>query len=210
MGAPMQRIDRMSEPPEVGRFYLVPTVRYPYFGRIRDWPVMGVLHHDQEHFNFPWPHYHVDPRFINATDFAFIERQRHLGYTVDVLLAGNPLCHFSGGYRPWRRDVSLEEARAETDEHPSPVLRRRRMHRPWTYPRSQIDGHSTGKIRSLWEAYAGQRAKRGRHGFICPHRNYPLGTARADENGILVCPLHGLRICGRTGLVEKALREGMN
>ena len=38
-----QRIDELREPPVVGRFYLVPTVRYPYFReKLEDWPVLGT------------------------------------------------------------------------------------------------------------------------------------------------------------------------
>jgi nitrite reductase/ring-hydroxylating ferredoxin subunit len=36
------------------------------------------------------------------------------------------------------------------------------------------------------------RAKGGR--LLCPHRKVDLSNFPPDENGIVVCPLHGLRV----------------
>lgn len=205
----LQRVDRMMEPPVVGRVYLVPTVRYVYCGIEADWPVMGPLHDDVEHLRFPYFHYHVDPRFIpqphydRLVDGAFRD--------IDVEFAANPLNQrdHSSGY------VSQEDAlklpagarRKLSRAFPQIVLRRRKMVRELSYPRRFIDGQSADHVgaerfKRMWRSYAGRTAERGANGLICPHRNYPLGNAKPDADGILTCPLHGLRICSRTGLVE--------
>ena len=62
----LQRITHLTAPPVVGRWYLVPTVTYQWLDDelLRPWPVFLPKHQDGEHFNFHWPHYHVDPRFL--------------------------------------------------------------------------------------------------------------------------------------------------
>lgn len=54
----------LRESPVVGRYYMVPVVRYYWLGAVRDWPVLGPLHHDKGKINFPALHYHIDGRFL--------------------------------------------------------------------------------------------------------------------------------------------------
>ena len=64
-----------GEPPtdgtyyEVGRFYVVPCVRagWPHIDdKPRWWPILGPQHEDAEFINFPYQHFHVDYRFLDA------------------------------------------------------------------------------------------------------------------------------------------------
>lgn len=47
-------------------------------------------------------------------------------------------------------------------------------------------------------AFAGQQCGKGKRGWVCPHKHFPLGTIEPID-GILKCPLHGLRIDAATG-----------
>ena len=71
------RITDLDGPPVVGRRYWVPTVTFAYTLWVeapRAWPVFLPRHSDAEFFDFPDPHYHVDPRFIGPAVW------RRLGY----------------------------------------------------------------------------------------------------------------------------------
>jgi hypothetical protein len=50
------------------------------------------------------------------------------------------------------------------------------------------------------DAFAGQQCAKGKRGFVCPHKQFPLGSTPAI-NGVITCPLHGLRIDAETGVL---------
>lgn len=59
----MDRVDEMTTPPVVGRFYLVPCVRLRLTGGGTSWwPTQGPPHEDAD-IGVPQVHYHHDPRF---------------------------------------------------------------------------------------------------------------------------------------------------
>lgn len=62
----LERADRLSTPPVVGQFYLVPTVYYEWFNKIRHWPIVGAIHNDADRFFLKADHYHLDVRFTPA------------------------------------------------------------------------------------------------------------------------------------------------
>ncbi|MES0027964.1 Rieske 2Fe-2S domain-containing protein [Mesorhizobium sp. M0040] len=78
-----------------------------------------------------------------------------------------------------------------------PVVWRKRMcHASWIY-------HTLGVCSSVIELnqhYAGQTARAGKSGWICPHKKLSLGEIQPDAFGVITCPLHGLRIDGKTGV----------
>lgn len=175
----MERVDRLTEPPVVGEFYLVPTVRSPWAGVTKDWPVMGARHDDAEHLNFPHLHYHVDIRFLSdRTIGSSFYGSAHKG-------ASSPLCY-----------------RGDNDkfiDHPAPIFKRRKCLRgSHEYPLERAADSEA--FRTMWAAYAGAICKQGKAGFICPHRHFPLGSIAAID-GVITCPLHGLRIDAETGIV---------
>lgn len=189
----LQRADRLKEPPIVGRWYLVPAIFWnnntPWntdrseqavLSDIRTkgakwWPVWESKHNDLEFFNFEQLHYHIDPRFLT---------RRHLtefrGYgdrTPLQQIQGRPLNH-----------VHLKSG------PPKPQLRRMRCtmaHAEW--------GHTDAKsVIRMNAAFAGQQCAKGKRGFVCPHKLFPLGSIEAVD-GVVTCPLHGLRIDAATG-----------
>lgn len=179
----LERSDRLKAPPVLGRWYLVPTVFFawrkfsgsPLEGEgCQWWPVWGLKHDDIEHFDFPNQHYHVDPRFLT---------KRHWR-------------HFGRGSRTKLADVQatpLNSARLP-DGPPKPVLRRMRcsmVHAQWRH-------HDAVTVDKLNRALAGQQCAKGKRGFVCPHKLFPLGSIEALD-GVITCPLHGLRIDAETG-----------
>ena len=55
-------------------------------------------------------------------------------------------------------------------------------------------------IRKFHTAFAGRQCAEGKRGFVCPHKFFPLGSIEPVD-GVLTCPLHGLRIDVATGVV---------
>lgn len=79
---------------------------------------------------------------------------------------------------------------------PAPIFRRRKCHEPWIlYPYSDRT-----PIIKLRVDFSGTQCQHGKGGWICPHRKASLGSVMPID-GIITCPLHGLRIDAATGLV---------
>src|SRR5258708_5362853 len=170
----IERVDRQTAPLVEGRFYLVPTVRAKWYGKLADWPVVGPLHEDREFFRFELDHYHVDPRFLP---------RRMKDGVVDRAFSA-PLC---------------------IPPLPPAMMKRRKC------VRSHVDyflpyfGRDTSPVDVLRKHFAGQQCAAGKGGWICPHRKASLGSIQPVD-GIITCPLHGLRIDAATGQV---LGEGV-
>lgn len=176
----------LREPPVVGRFYMVPVVRdYPYGIRVGDWPVLGPLHEDAEHFKFAVPHYHLDLRFLSKSDFKFIARQlpdrlstRDAAADAVLQASGGPLNNI---YK------ALPKGR--------PTLLPRRCHRVGLPPTTILHHHvlaGDSMRASYGEVAEPVRRRDGR--ALCPHRKLDLSPFTPDADGIVTCPLHGLRV----------------
>lgn len=172
------RIDQITGPAEVGRCYLVPTVRYLWFGQYANWPVFLPLHEDAEHFEFPHRHYHIDPRFVPER----VWRREENGYRNSAAAA-------------------FQAAPLHTRDEPHPPVVWRRVKCKREMPRYVFGAAKA--VQSIRRAYAGQQCRRGRAGWICPHRKFALGSVPAVD-GVITCPGHGLRICATTGVVLAA------
>ena|ERR1700679_524429 len=173
------RVDQMQEVPLPGRFYLVPTINELWHGHRSDWPVIGPLHKDIEFFNFTDEHYHIDGRFLNARQRKIAGSQ--VRPTVAEEIQAAPLHH------EWRKPDSIL---------PKPILKKLKC---W---KSDIPyGHHDKKqVQDIQKHYAGQSCANGKSGWICPHRKASLGSI-APVNGVITCPLHGMRIDAETGKV---------
>ena len=74
------------------------------------------------------------------------------------------------------------------------TLRRMRCslsHAEWGHPDAET-------VQKMNEAFSGQQCRTGKRGFVCPHKQFPLGSIKAID-GVVTCPLHGLRIDAATG-----------
>lgn len=195
------RADRLTSPPEVGRFYLVPCVRYEYLYRLDWWPVMGRRHDDAEHLDFPWPHYHIDLRFLTR-------RQANVICPPDDAVASwrnpvRPLDNETLAIRCANTPLGEGTDQIIAMRHgplPRPQLRRRRCTATsHDYPRARAERHPP--FRRMFSAFRGQQCQHGKAGWICPHKQFALGSIAPDADGILTCPLHGLRIDAASGKV---------
>ena len=184
MGTP--KLSDLRAPPEVGRFYLVPAVEYIWLERMDWWPVAGPLHSDDDFFAFPHRHYHVDPRFFTAAQ----ER------------AALSNAHF------WEGNRSLEEAcgrwplvrRGEPLPKGRPALIRRKCRRSEreTYAFSDMPGPRKLNLHFCGRKKAAEPIRLADGRLLCPHRKYDLSQHTPGPDGIVVCPLHGLRVrCGK-------------
>lgn len=187
-----ERADRLTAPPVVGRFYLVPSVKWSFsvaFGMgcpektlkqletlsdAKWWPVWGRKHDDVEFFNFPYQHYHIDPRFLTKRHWKEFEGSYRSALNV---VQGTPLNHHDLIEGP-----------------PRPQLRRMKCTMTdvvWQHPEAQA-------VVKIQKRFAGHPCRKSKLGFICPHQRFPLGSI-APVDGVITCPLHGLRIDAASG-----------
>ncbi|MGU3558566.1 Rieske 2Fe-2S domain-containing protein [Methylobacterium radiotolerans] len=182
----LQHVAELDRPPVVGSRYLVPTVLYPWYGRVEAWPVMGPKHTDAEHIGFHQEHFHVDLRFLSDAQIRRIERLSH-GRGIEGIVASAPLATVGLG--------------GKEQPHPDPVEKRLTCRRSGhDYP--VYEAREQRGLRRLAEAYAGRKCGRNAAGaLVCPHKGFVLGSLEPDARGRVVCPLHGLEIDTRTGTV---------
>jgi hypothetical protein len=170
------QLSDLRDPPVVGRFYRVPFVHFNWMGVVADWPVLGPMHTDADVLKFTARHYHVDARFVGHT------MRRRLR-----LWSEEPVFALAQRYPVSRRigsDTELPVGRPATK-----ALRCVSSEFPY------YQGHQTtiGELRKVYEpAFAIPRAD-GRK--LCPHRKVDLSQFPADADGMVTCPLHGLRVC---------------
>lgn len=182
------RIEDVSEA-VVGRFYNVPAILSTsegWFWRGNMVPIIGPLHEDAEHINFPEDHWHVDWRFIGG--YLWRESQKvveqHLAYH-DYIGAGD--------------DAILKRPivkRSTVGEIQRVRMKYRRSTPMWS--------NSLPWTRALENAYVHTNARCG----FCPHRGMPLVGAPI-ENGARVCPGHGLAWDVKTGELRRRAHDSL-
>ncbi|PZR79124.1 MAG: hypothetical protein DI537_41400 [Stutzerimonas stutzeri] len=177
----MKQLDELTAPVEIGRFYLVPTVRAEWYGRVREWPVIGPKHNDRHCLNFDHDHYHIDPRFVSEFSSSW-------GFWR--LVGGSPIMS-NGNLNP--------------EGLPPPVWLPRKCKRH-TNPEMGVFYELAARS-SQWQCHfdewVGRQARRDARGWICPHRNVSLAD-HAPVDGVITCPLHLLRIDAASGVVLPA------
>lgn len=181
------RLDELTGPVEVGKFYLVPTVRadwLPY--GVRDWPVIGPQHNDKHCLNFEQTHYHLDARFMPP--FRFKKGSWYFTSYWDSVMASPIQTRPDKGLNP--------------DGFPALVWQShkcRRLENPRT---AHLLEHAlkSDAFKCLHAEYAGRQAKHDGRGWVCPHRSVSLAD-HAPVDGVIRCPLHLLRIDAATGKV---------
>lgn len=187
-GTSIDRVDALDGPPVVGRYYLVRAIftdRGGHRERPLWWPIIGTEHTDVEFFNFVRPHYHIDVRFLTA---AHLRRASWIADNARADFLARPLQRWhaerGGSFRPL----------------PPPEIRRMRCAvAAVDYPYAGMKA-----VVALNKSLSGQRAISSKRGWVCPHRKVALATVAPDANGIITCPLHGLRIHAKTGLCAGA------
>ena len=173
--------------PMVGKFYLVPHIEQIRARSSRWLPVLGSWHEDAEDIGFPYWHYHLDPRFLS-----------------DRMLAS--LCHLG---MPRARGVMV----CPISDHPDMFdAQRRALRRTPTLRRRMCQREMPEFPKSRENYLPWQKAleRRYRHyqvdpcNPICPHRGFNLGMMTPDDQGVVVCPGHGLKWNIVTGTLARA------
>lgn len=188
----VEALSDLREPPVPGRFYMVPVISdYPWHGKRRDWPVLGPRHDDAEIFKFDLPHYHVDVRFLSVRYRRWALNQlwhhRRTGDDErDIALVASAYPLSTRGEPVPKGRPMLKKMRCVTASVSTPLL----------------DLSQAKSVRAQMEERYGSPAvpvRRPDGRLLCPHRKVDLSQFEPDGDGVVVCPLHGLRVCVRSG-----------
>ena len=204
----------MTENLMLGKWYDRPHVRviWPYAGSPRWIAVLGPHHEDGELLGFHHEHFHVDYRFLPAD-------LRTEDYNNE---------HTLGGLGPFHAVFNMAVtlvAPALPDDHPL------RQGQPYGYPRLPLhlalerediplkSWYRTrrtkfkvpypaypGPVRWTSDIEAAYKDVQLRQGMICPHRGADLSGLEIKD-GVVECPLHGLRWRVETGRMEPRGRQ---
>lgn len=176
----------LREPPVVGRYYMVPVVGHFYEHIEGRWPVLGPLHEDKAFLNFDYLHYHVDLRFLTVEQITRLKTKQFLRkpkgglvreMTIEEIVGMKPLSEYFG--RLARGRPELAKLRCRTSE--------------WVFPYGE--NRKVGRLRRYYGARKPAEPLRLADGrLLCPHRKVDLSTFAPDKHGVVVCPLHGLRV----------------
>ena len=160
----MKKVTELTEPPIVGKFYLVPCVEGAWGDYV---PIIGEPHTDKELF-VDFKHLHRDVRFLPLLSRRcgnLTLEETALGKIMTV--TDKPFWHReTNGQIIWRK----MKCRREMPKFP--------------------DTTQFVQYNKLHESYIGKKVKCGR----CPHRNMPLESLPQDKDGNVVCNGHGLKI----------------
>lgn len=167
----MQRIDELKEPPVIGMRYLVPCI----INRKPDGVVMKMGHIVEQMYLKVWP-------VINHKHNDIESGQTHYHYHVDFRFV--KLDKFNRVLRINDNHNFAPTARYDLEPNEDPkieyhVLRCERLENMAITDASLLADKSVNR----------KSIKNNK----CPHRGYDLSQEVCDKEGIITCPLHGLR-----------------
>lgn len=180
----IERITNLDAAPVVGRYYLVPMIRWEVINHVSDWPIFLPLHNDARFFAVATDHFHLDPRFIGGHKWRLLATHYFSAGPLETAQATVVGRNNWGAYAKDAKVSNIQWKRQQCI-------------------RAQIEYmHGNKKaVQNMRGHYAGHQCAKARSGWICPHQNWPMGSVEPDKNGVMSCPLHGLQIDAETGLV---------
>ncbi len=184
------RIDEVEGPLEIGKSYEVPVLRAKYGGRRDYWPVLLPIHGDVEFFAVHKEHYHTDTRFFDDSQWAHMKGETDVEKNEN---ANNAVIPYDDLYKfevEWR---TLECRRLIPNRL---AIAAAKM--------AKVDPRNEDPFRQCQTKYAGKQCKHAKGAWICPHQGARLNGVPVVD-GIVTCPLHGLRINHETGIVLPAV-----
>ena len=188
---------------EPGKYYLRPCVRtrWPSTKQPVRWiPVLGPPHSDAEIIKFSPRHFHADFRFLPR------KLQEASGYPdTEVHHVFRTAVTIAYPHVPGKPAQPVQINFLPTAEFPTHTFfQERRVQFNGNYP-EYPDRHIPW-LEQLTETYQGQRLQ-GEE-MVCPHRGASLKGIAPGNDGLISCPLHGLRFDPATGIVcgAKSLR----
>ena len=180
-----------------GREYIRPGVRTRWTDEEHpiDWvPVLGPVHRDEDVVNFRLRHFHADFRFLppRAADPQTWPQTEIPTVFARVITNVFPLD------QEYEIPLSLDRA-ARMDIPPKSYFQARPFIYRGQYP-DYPDRHVPW-LEELTRRHLGQRWQGPAR--ICPHRGAALEGIEPGDDGLVLCPLHGLRFDPSTGLVAQ-------
>ena len=189
------RVSNLQRKMEKGKFYSVRCLRTGWDSEdSTNWiPVIGPIHNDREHINFEAQHYHVDFRFLGKRAREAASRHLHGTSRINLIFV-LPISNV----KPEKCDswFSLDDPRLRELPQES-YMRTMRLKFKADYPCYDFQ---PPWLRSLEEAYIKERLSPT---MVCPHKGASLSGIRTDSEGLLICPLHGLRWNTETGEMSR-------
>ena len=193
----------MIEPWRIGHRYRVPVVRGHWHGMLRAhvWPVIGPVHDDADHLDFPQRHWHLDGRFLSDWNWQTV------GYHAARVLSGPRIQvtgNFAGLPMGWKGCAAIVLLQHPAGDHrmdsvPLPPRRLPLRRQPPPELHRYYDRFTfQGRFTALQHAYRNHRLR----GPVCPHRGANLTGQPLDPDGCITCPLHGLRWHVRSGALR--------
>lgn len=194
----MIKIDELNESPRVGKFYLVKCIKLNQngiecFGK--EWvPIIGPKHDDEGPVNFPYNHYHIDWRFI----YGLADYKRDIrGDSITGYEFARVICLPGNGISEYSIHASGLEIEYKTRKCA------RVYGGDYNFPVSTANGE-VRFLKTLEKEFKGCKLKAG---HICPHKGINLSSIAPDENGLIVCPGHGLAFNSKTLTQTKRPRK---
>jgi len=171
----IQRVSELEHEPIVGKFYLVPCVKYAH-GR---WiPIIGPEHDDADYINVPQRHFHQDLRFLSDHEITtYLERYARIAVSCSP------------------EQLSMTKILfASRLQHRTPVERKVKCRRSMSDFPMIISLLPAPWFEELEKAYSKQKLSCLR----CPHRGMPLNGIPVKDSKV-TCPGHGLQFNINTG-----------
>ena len=193
---PRQLNDHDRTHPREGQYYRIRCVRTwsPLPDQDTEWtPIFGPLHSDADPIAFETPHWHIDWRFVSEkrmkTTGGWIEEE-HITTVISVDML-RPLGFDDEGWEGRQYEQKLPPGSKTAWSR----IMVRKCHRGY-FGTWHIEDLEIPWMKKLEAQYQGVTLG-GRNGWKCPHKGVDLSQISVHD-GVVECPLHGLRWCTRT------------
>lgn len=177
------------------RRYRRPCIRAKWLDLKTQWlPVIGSIHSDPDHVRADFLHAHIDYRFLTQkTRDHLIEKMEESNQILKI----NPI-HSLPISVVWPLDVAKPiQISDDRLEHIPENSWLKVQSRQYLGPFPEYPEHIVPWHRALSEAYADHTLVNA----ICPHQGTDLSGIEPDQEGVITCPLHGLKWRARTGRI---------
>lgn len=193
------KLSRLTTAPVVGRNYLVPTIHAPFYGLWGDWAVRGPQHQELPNGMIDW---HLDRRFLTkAQELKLIELEgAYLYERGDTPDPGEGRRWPGSRAAAYFTFIWMEPGASSGNEiidawvlrgsPPSANLTVRKCRRPTVRVEDMPEYWDLGDV--YGRPASAILGKDGRP--LCPHQKVDLTGEPQDEDGIVTCPLHRLRV----------------
>lgn len=192
MNLTIPRCEPLPDELTVGELYERPCVRGQWVSSRPTWiPVIGTVHQDDGPVNANFEHIHVDYRFLSPTMLEEAKPDEKSAPIFDIHVVHSlPISNVwpEGADGPISLDKpQIGEIAVET------WLRKRPCAYQGPYP--EYPGHFVPWVKELHRIYRTATLVDGK----CPHQGTDLTGIEPDRQGVITCPLHGLRWWAKTG-----------